>query len=294
VGARRPRATMSRTGLINAIQQIFPQSIRVRCWYHRMGNMVTKLPDDARAEVTAHLRAVREAPTLEAGQQQAARVLEKFSDEYPSAMKGFSDDLEASLSHLRLPVRHRVHVRTTNLLVRRGAPAHQSDPEVAGRKECPQAGLCHPDPLLRAWRRIAVSDLEVQQLRLLLKELAWTRRLRRAGARPMPIIGRHEMDESIYPGEPRSSPWSHLRTWIQVESTHKLLPTQNQPSGRRTFTGDLGLDPFTQSAATWVSPWMTLGGAVLANDQACPSFRELGRDNSESEQKASKKRARAV
>jgi putative transposase len=33
-------------------------------------------------------------------------------------MACLADDLEASLAHLRLPVRHRVNVRTTNLLER--------------------------------------------------------------------------------------------------------------------------------------------------------------------------------
>jgi putative transposase len=47
-----------------------------------------------------------------------ARVIETFSDRFPSAMACLSDDLEASLAHLKLPVRHRINARTTNLLER--------------------------------------------------------------------------------------------------------------------------------------------------------------------------------
>lgn len=174
--------------MINAIQQVFPQSIRIRCWYHRMGNMVTKLPDDARAEVTAHLRAVRDAPTLEAGRQQAARVLEKFSDEYPSAMKCFSDDLEASLGHLRLPVRHRVHARTTNLLERSFVEERRRTkviPRLLDEKSALKLVFASLIRCSERWRKIAVNDLEVQQLRLLRKEL---------GLDPPPSQGRRRAD----------------------------------------------------------------------------------------------------
>jgi len=33
-------------------------------------------------------------------------------------MRSFADDLEASLAHLKLPVVHRKHIRTTNLVER--------------------------------------------------------------------------------------------------------------------------------------------------------------------------------
>ncbi len=55
-------------GLINAIGQVFPKSLRVRCRYHEMANIRSKLPAEAAQEVLAHARAVRDVPTLEAGQ----------------------------------------------------------------------------------------------------------------------------------------------------------------------------------------------------------------------------------
>jgi transposase-like protein len=105
-------------GLINAIGQAFPKSIRIRCWYHKMANIRSKLPADQADEVLAHVRAVRDAPTYEAGETMAAQVIERFADRFPAAMACLADDLEASLSHLRVPARHRINVRTTNLLER--------------------------------------------------------------------------------------------------------------------------------------------------------------------------------
>jgi transposase-like protein len=83
-----------------------------------LGNIRAKLPPEGADEVLAHARAVRDAPTYEAGEAQAASLIERFGGVYPAAVKSFADDLEASLSQLKLPIRHRINVRTTNLLER--------------------------------------------------------------------------------------------------------------------------------------------------------------------------------
>lgn len=62
--------------------------------------------EEARSEVKSFLEAVRSTPTYEAGKQAAKEVLDRFSDRYPSVMPSPSDDLEASLAHLKVPVRH--------------------------------------------------------------------------------------------------------------------------------------------------------------------------------------------
>jgi putative transposase len=119
-GLRTPTSVTSdgAPGLVNAIEGVFEKSLRIRCWYHKLGNIRTKLPAEGAEEVLAHARAVRDAPTHEAGEAQAASLIERFGSAYPAAVKCFAEDLEASLAHLKLPVRHRINVRTTNLLER--------------------------------------------------------------------------------------------------------------------------------------------------------------------------------
>jgi transposase-like protein len=51
------------TGLGKAVEAVFPSSVRIRCWFHRLSNIRAKLPDEAAPEVMAHLYAVRDAPT---------------------------------------------------------------------------------------------------------------------------------------------------------------------------------------------------------------------------------------
>lgn len=119
-GLRRPTSVTAdgAPGLINAIEGVFSKSLRIRCWFHKMSNLRAKVPEEAAQEFLAHVRSVRDAPTYQAGEAAAATLIERFTDLYPAAVSCFADDLEASLAHLKVPVRHRINVRTTNLLER--------------------------------------------------------------------------------------------------------------------------------------------------------------------------------
>jgi putative transposase len=70
-GLRRPTTVTSdgAPGLVRAIEVVFGRSIRIWCWFHRLANIRAKLPDEATAEVMAHLYAVRDAPTLDAARR---------------------------------------------------------------------------------------------------------------------------------------------------------------------------------------------------------------------------------
>lgn len=161
-------------GLIRAVEEGFPRSLRVRCWFHKMQNILAKLPQSAFEEVRAHLRAVRDAPTYEAGQQAAQAVLEQFRRLYPSAMKSFEDDLEASLAHLKLPADHRVNVRTTNLVERGFLEERRRTktlPRFFDEKSCLKLVF---GTLIRAaqrWRRIPMTEAQQTQLQRLRQEL---------------------------------------------------------------------------------------------------------------------------
>ena len=109
-GMRLPTTVTSdgAPGLIAAINAVFPTSIRIRCWFHRLANIRGKIPDEAAGEVLAHLYAVRDAPTLDAARVAADRFANTYGRVYPSAVACFTDDLEALLAIHRVPVRHRI------------------------------------------------------------------------------------------------------------------------------------------------------------------------------------------
>jgi transposase-like protein len=119
-GLRLPTTVTSdgAPGLIKAIEVCFPASIRIRCWFHRLANIRAKLPDETAGEVLAHVYAVRDAPTLDAARAAADRFTNTYGRDYPAAVACFQDDLDALLAIHRVPVRHRIRVRTTNLAER--------------------------------------------------------------------------------------------------------------------------------------------------------------------------------
>ena len=161
-------------GLVNAVTKVFSQSVRIRCWYHKLANLRTKLPAEGAEEILAHVRAVRDAPTLEAGEQAAATVIERFGDRYPSAVACLNDDLEASLAHLRLPIRHRVNTRTTNLLERTFEEERRRSKVIPRFGDERSAMKLIFATLMRVsdrWNRVSVSEIERQQLRLLRQQL---------------------------------------------------------------------------------------------------------------------------
>jgi transposase-like protein len=119
-GLRLPTTVTSdgAPGFVKAIEACFPASIRIKCWFHRLANIRAKLPDESAAEVMAHLYAVPDAPTLDAGRAAADRLINTYRREFPAAVACFKDDLAAQLAIHRVPVRHRIRVRTTNLAER--------------------------------------------------------------------------------------------------------------------------------------------------------------------------------
>ncbi len=161
-------------GLLNAVAKVFSKSLRIRCWYHKLGNIRSKLPAEGAEEVLAHVRAVRDAPTLEAGEQAAAAVMKRFGDRYPAAMACLANDLEASLAHLRLPVRHRINTRTTNLLERTFEEERRRSKVIPRFGDEKSAMKLVFATLLRVsdrWNRVSVSEIERQQLRMLRQQL---------------------------------------------------------------------------------------------------------------------------
>ena len=175
-GLRAPTSITSdgAPGLINAITAAFRKSIRIRCWFHRMANIRAKLPAEGAEEFMAHVRAVRDAPTHAAGQDLAASVIGRYADRYPAAVACLSEDLDASLGHLKLPPRHRISARTTNLIERSFEEERRRTKVIPRLLDEKSAMKLVFATLIRAsdrWSRVSVSELERQQLIMLRREL---------------------------------------------------------------------------------------------------------------------------
>jgi transposase-like protein len=105
-------------GVIRAIEECFPRSVRQRCLAHRMRNLAVKVPTDLWSEFKARVAACYQAPSRAIARELANGIRADYGATLPSAVCCFDDDFEACIAHLRLPVTHRRATRMTNLLER--------------------------------------------------------------------------------------------------------------------------------------------------------------------------------
>lgn len=120
-GLRAPLAVTSdgNPGVIAAIEQVWPHSLRQRCQKHRMENVLDRVPHEHQEEIRAAIwGAFHHEGSYEEGLAVARKVVDKYEKKFPEAMRILSEDLDACLTILKLPKKHRRVVRTTNLLER--------------------------------------------------------------------------------------------------------------------------------------------------------------------------------
>ena len=148
-------------GIIKAIETCFPRSARQRCLFHRMSNLAAKV---SRAEAWPEFRE----------QARAADLVRQWETEFPSAVACFQDDFEACIAHLRMPVKHRKAIRTTNLLERLFGEERRRlkvIPNAWGEKAVLKLMFAAMARASEKWRSIGVTGFERRQMEQIRKEL---------------------------------------------------------------------------------------------------------------------------
>jgi len=161
-------------GLIRAVEEVFPHSLRQRCLAHKVRNVTDKVPDRTRHEVKAAVQAAYYAPNREIADMIATETLKSYQSLYPSAMKSFQDDWEACVAYMRCPKIHHKRIRTTNLLERSFLEARRRTkviPRFFTERSCLKLVFATLWSASQHWQGVRMSDLEHQQLRLLRQEL---------------------------------------------------------------------------------------------------------------------------
>jgi putative transposase len=117
----RPPVTITTDGaggLTKAIDAVWPKSLRIRCWFHKMKNLEQKVPTQAWPAFKALGVDMRDAPSRQKAEERREQRVAQFQRDFPEACRCLRDDAEASLNHLEVPPRHRQYVRTSNLAER--------------------------------------------------------------------------------------------------------------------------------------------------------------------------------
>jgi len=154
-------------GLIKAVEAMWPEAERIRCWVHKMRNVLDKVPDDQREAVKRLLFDVRDAPDHATGQARARAFVEQYGSRLPSAVACFADDLEASLNHLKLPSLHHKSIRTTNLVERGFEEERRLSkviPKFRTEKECLKLVFAVLWRASQRWLKVKFTEIERRQL----------------------------------------------------------------------------------------------------------------------------------
>ncbi len=163
-------------GLIKAFEQVFDKTSRQRCLAHRMRNIVDKLPEDPEVttEVKAYVNACWNAPNVPAAYTLKEECVEKFGQEYPSAMAVLEEDFDACIAHLQFPKRHHKYIRTTNLLERLFEEERRRtkiNPNMFGESAVMKLMYSTMMRAQAGWRPIPMSRFEQKQLERLREQM---------------------------------------------------------------------------------------------------------------------------
>lgn len=93
-------------GLTKALDAIWPKSLRIRCWFHKMQNLPQKVLPQAWPEFKALVADMRDAPTVTAAERRRQALVAEYHLDFPEAGRCLLEDGKASLNHLQVPPRH--------------------------------------------------------------------------------------------------------------------------------------------------------------------------------------------
>ena len=101
-------------GFWKALPQVFGNTRTQRCWVHKAGNVLNKLPKHLQAKAKSDLHQIWMASTREHAYQAFAAFLTAYAPKYPKAAECLAKDRKALLAFYDFPAEHWHHLRTTN------------------------------------------------------------------------------------------------------------------------------------------------------------------------------------
>jgi len=101
-------------GFWAALEEVFPNTAQQRCWFHKMGNVLTALPKSLHSRARSDLQNIWMAETRQEAHDAMTLFIESYGAKYPKATEKLAKDREALLAFYDFPAEHWQHLRTTN------------------------------------------------------------------------------------------------------------------------------------------------------------------------------------
>src|SRR5262245_33284543 len=103
-------------GFWAAVRDVWPETREQRDWFHKLGNILDKLPKRLQTRVKAALHEVMYAETREQARDAAQRFATEYGAKYPKAVMTLEKDADVLLTFFDFPAEHGKHLRTSNLI----------------------------------------------------------------------------------------------------------------------------------------------------------------------------------
>ncbi len=101
-------------GFQAAAAEVWPETRIQRCWFHKTGNVLDKLPKSLQAKAKGMLHDQYLAPTREDALKAFDLFVNSFGDKYPKAVECLVKDKDDLFAFYDFPAAHWLHLRTTN------------------------------------------------------------------------------------------------------------------------------------------------------------------------------------
>jgi putative transposase len=101
-------------GFWGALREVFPETKEQRCWFHKIGNVLSALPKSAHPAAKKALAEIWGAEDRDHARRAVAAFKLAYGAKFGKAVAKITDDLDELLRFYDYPAEHWIHLRTTN------------------------------------------------------------------------------------------------------------------------------------------------------------------------------------
>ncbi len=101
-------------GFWSALREVFPDTREQRCWFHKIGNVLSALPKSAHPGAKKAIAEIWNAEDRDHARRAVAAFKLAYGAKFAKAVAKITDDLDELLAFYDFPAEHWIHLRTTN------------------------------------------------------------------------------------------------------------------------------------------------------------------------------------
>jgi transposase-like protein len=101
-------------GFWAALREVFGETCEQRCWFHKTGNVLNRMPKSVQGKAKSDIQQIWMAATREDANKAFDTFLEKYKAKYPAACDILEKDRDVLLTFYDFPAEQWKHLRTTN------------------------------------------------------------------------------------------------------------------------------------------------------------------------------------